>query len=127
MTISELKQYIYQQNKISFVLEQLGCTKIKYHPIKQYFTCCNADNGDNPNAVIVYQNERLNVTNYTRDLKKYDAFPTDVWVKKIMAQKYNVTSKNEKVIREKGREIFGPYAGYAQQFLFHYYRTTEAL
>ena len=75
MTISELKQYIYQQDKISFVLEQLGCTKIKYNPIKQYFTCCNADNGDNPNAVIVYQNERLNVTNYTRDLKKYDAFP----------------------------------------------------
>jgi len=60
-------------------------------------------------------------------LRKYDAFPTDVWVKKIMQQKYNVESKNEKNKREKGREIFGPYAGYAQQYLFHYYRTTGEL
>lgn len=114
MTISELKQYIYSQDKISFILEELGCTKIKYHPTKQYFTCCNADNGDNPNAVIVYCNDSLSVTNYTRDLTKYDSFPDIItlvkyyqkidfrkaikWLHKVLGLKYNSSSKSEETI-----------------------------
>ena len=36
MLITELKQYIYNNDKTSFVLEQLGCHNIKFHPMKNY-------------------------------------------------------------------------------------------
>lgn len=75
MTTSELKAYIYNNEKVSFILEKLGCHHIKYRPAKNYFTCANADNGDNPNAVLVYNNEYLKVVNFTRDLTKIDASP----------------------------------------------------
>lgn len=116
MTISELKQYIHRHDKIFFVLEQLGCTQIKYRPTKNYYTCCNADNGDNPNAVLVYNNEYLTVKNFTRDLKKYDAFPDIItlvkyykkmdfrkavkWLHKILNLKYSATMKNSQEIED---------------------------
>ena len=31
MTINELKEYIYEQNKIQDILEELGCHEIKYN------------------------------------------------------------------------------------------------
>ena len=74
MLITELKQYIFNNDKTSFVLEQLGCHDIKFHPIKNYTTASNPD-GDNKSAVLVYNNEYLTVQNFTRDLKSIDAFP----------------------------------------------------
>ena len=35
MLITELKQYIYNNDKTSFVLEQLGCHNIKFNPVKK--------------------------------------------------------------------------------------------
>ena len=75
MTIQELKQYILSKDKIVFILESLGCTSICFHYEKQYYSCCNADNGDNPTAVNVFKNEHLSVVNYTRDLKKISPYP----------------------------------------------------
>lgn len=71
MTISELKEYIYEHKKIEYVLEQIGCHSITYHPIKEYYSCSNY-NGDNKNAVNVKNNEYLNVTNWTRP-KEFDS------------------------------------------------------
>lgn len=45
--------------------------------------------------------------------RKYDCFPIDVWVKKILAKYYPDFS---------GKEYFGKYAGLAQQYLFYYER-----
>lgn len=45
--------------------------------------------------------------------RKYDCFPTDVWVKRIL-EKYYPSGTD-------GR-YFGEYAGIAQQYLFHYER-----
>lgn len=47
--------------------------------------------------------------------EKYDAFPVDVWMKRV-AQKYFPEQK------ELTGEIFGRHAGIAQQFLFYYAR-----
>lgn len=63
-TIS-LKKYIYENNKIEYILEEIGCNHIKYHPNKDYYSCSNY-NGDNQGAINVKNNEYLNVINYTR-------------------------------------------------------------
>jgi N-glycosylase/DNA lyase len=50
---------------------------------------------------------------------KYEAFPVDVWIARIM-QKYYAgqdPARYDKIARA-GREYFGRYAGYAQEYLF---------
>ena len=51
-----------------------------------------------------------------------EAFPTDVWVKKVMSQLYKV---DEKSAAKKGAELFGNDAGIAQQYLFYWMREGE--
>lgn len=65
MDILSLKQYIVENKKIEFVLESIGCHHIQYHPLKDYYSCANAT-GDNPTAINVFNNEYLNVRNWTR-------------------------------------------------------------
>jgi N-glycosylase/DNA lyase len=54
-----------------------------------------------------------------------DAFPVDVWVMRTLRQQYfrgrNVKAK--RLLRFAATH-FGPYAGYAQQYLFHHARVT---
>ena len=72
MTVIDLKKYIYENNKIEFILESLNCHHINYHESKDYYSCCNPD-GDKQNAVTVYNNEYLNCKNYTRNIDdKFD-------------------------------------------------------
>ena len=47
-------------------------------------------------------------------LHMLDAFPVDVWMKKAVAKHYGSTFNPS---------IFTPYAGIAQQYIFHYMRT----
>ncbi len=65
MTISELKEHIYNERKIEYVLEEIGCHSIVYHPNKDFYSCGNY-NGDNKGAINVKNNEYLGVTNWTR-------------------------------------------------------------
>lgn len=65
MTISELKEHIYNERKIEYVLEEIGCHSIVYHPNKDFYSCGNY-NGDNKGAINVKNNEYLSVTNWTR-------------------------------------------------------------
>jgi N-glycosylase/DNA lyase len=73
---------------------------------------------------------------------KYSAFPIDVWVARVLARYYphlfdpdlrekltavvlGKTGLSEAIydrIAERARSYFGEYAGYAQQYLFHYER-----
>ncbi len=53
-----------------------------------------------------------------------DAFPVDVWVEKALQQLYFPKRRvGAKRLRRFSETHFGPYAGYAQQYLFHYMRT----
>jgi len=45
---------------------------------------------------------------------RLDCFPMDVWMKRVM----------ENFFQGQDKGIFGPYAGVAQQYLFHYARTS---
>jgi N-glycosylase/DNA lyase len=51
--------------------------------------------------------------------RKYEAFPVDVWIARIMIRHYGATEKGGyEQISRKGREYFGSYAGYAQEYLY---------
>lgn len=53
-------------------------------------------------------------------LNKRNAFPIDVWIKRIMEELYfHRIAKNEE-ISELAIELFGEYGGYAQQYLFYF-------
>lgn len=55
------------------------------------------------------------------------AFPVDVWVNKALRQLYFPRRRRTpKQIEHFARTHFGPHAGYAQQYLFHYMRTQAA-
>lgn len=74
-------------------------------------------------------------------LEKLEAFPIDVWMKraatnlyashfdssfiKRVTRKTSVTPKEYGTISSFGREYFGRYAGYAQEYLFHLLRTQQ--
>ena len=54
------------------------------------------------------------------------AFPVDVWVERALRQLYFPKQRvGEKRLRHFAATHFGPHAGYAQQYLFHYMRTKE--
>lgn len=66
------------------------------------------------NCVLLFAYERL------------EAFPIDVWIERVLrdlyfAKKRKVTSQR---LRHFAATYFGPYAGYAQQYLFHHARLT---
>ena len=60
-------------------------------------------------------------------LNKLDAFPLDTWMIKILEKYYSkefqietktITEKQYEILHEKIVDYFGPYCGFAQQFLF---------
>lgn len=55
-------------------------------------------------------------------LKKRDAFPIDVWMKKVMNFLYGFEENDVKGMEAFAKEKFGEYAGIAQQYLFYYMR-----
>lgn len=55
------------------------------------------------------------------------AFPMDVWILKALRQLYFPKRKvTMKRLIKFSQTYFGPYAGYAQQYLFHYMRTKHS-
>jgi len=72
-------------------------------------------------------------------LDKLEAFPVDVWIKRIVSEYYSksfspefiekvskkksLTANEYLKISEFGRKYFGPYAGYAQEYLYHWKRS----
>jgi N-glycosylase/DNA lyase len=72
-------------------------------------------------------------------LRKTEAFPVDVWVKRVILKHYSdhfpkeavkkmqnhnsLTNSEYLKIGAFARDYFGVYAGYAQEYLFHYERT----
>jgi len=73
-------------------------------------------------------------------LEKLEAFPVDVWIKRVMIRHYanhfgkdfirkislkkSLTRADYEKLSHFGRKYFGVYAGYAQEYLFHFERIT---
>ena len=52
--------------------------------------------------------------------QRYEAFPVDVWIRRILEQHYPwlTEKKGYEHLRKQAQQYFGPYAGYAQEYLF---------
>ncbi len=61
-------------------------------------------------------------------LKRYDVFPVDVWIRRVMNELYIKEEDESKVSKELlqnlAREKYGNLAGIAQQYLFYYRRSS---
>lgn len=55
-------------------------------------------------------------------MQKHDAYPVDVWVKRVTEHFYIHEDVSMKAIQEFAREKFGDLAGFAQQYLFYFAR-----
>lgn len=53
-------------------------------------------------------------------LGRFSVFPVDVWIKRIITDVYGVEDKNIKTFVD---EKYGELSGYAQQYLYYYYRS----
>lgn len=71
MTVNELKKYIYEENKIEYILEQIGCHNIKLSKQKDYFSAAQPD-GDNLQGVNIRNNEYLNYRSFSRNVDYED-------------------------------------------------------
>ena len=58
--------------------------------------------------------------------EKYEAFPIDVWMERAMRYYFRHRKMTRKGLHDYARRHFGPYAGYAQQYLYHYVRNLRA-
>ncbi|MFH0334562.1 toprim domain-containing protein [Clostridium perfringens] len=68
METAELKEYIYDNEQIELILDELGCKYIKLRKTQggdEYFSCAFPD-GDNKNGIWVFNNEYLNVQSKSR-------------------------------------------------------------
>lgn len=106
-----LKEYIYENNKIKFVLEKLGMHTLD--ETDKYVSGAFPD-GDNPKGCLVYKSKYLNITSYTRTIKNENGFRPDIinlvmfiktlgvgesicWICDILGiNKYQNTKKKEK-------------------------------
>ena len=55
-----------------------------------------------------------------------DAFPIDVWIERVLRERYFPNEPDAPLgqLQAFAQTYFGPYGGYAQQYLFHHARTT---
>jgi N-glycosylase/DNA lyase len=54
--------------------------------------------------------------------EKYEAFPIDVWMERAMRYYFRHRKMTRALLHAYARQHFGAYAGYAQQYLYHYLR-----
>ena len=66
MNTQEIKEYIVDNDKIEYILEELGCHQVKLHG-GRYFSCAFPD-GDNAGAITVYT-DNIKVNSYTRNIE----------------------------------------------------------
>lgn len=67
MDIGYLKSYILENSLIPVILENLGCTHVRFNG--EYYKAQNKD-GNNRNAITVYCNDNISVIDYTRQLSE---------------------------------------------------------
>lgn len=51
--------------------------------------------------------------------------PIDVWIARVLRESYRKRRSSPAALREFAARYFGPYAGYAQQYLFHHARSMK--
>ena len=57
--------------------------------------------------------------------EKYEAFPIDVWIERAMRYYFRHKKMTRALLHDYAHHRYGAYAGYAQQFLYHYVRNAR--
>lgn len=111
----ELKEYIYENEKIEYILESLGCHNIKFNKDKNYYSAAQPD-GDNPQGVNIRNNKYLNYRSFSRNvnyednediislveyIKKYSFIESIKYLHSILGLEYKWTKKEQKKKEEK--------------------------
>jgi len=83
--------------------------KMNYHDAKEYLIQLPGVGNKIADCVLLFAYDRL------------EAFPVDVWIKRIMQKYYfkNKKTSNEKIVKF-AQDYFNGYAGYAQEYLFYW-------
>ncbi|MBR5535225.1 MAG: DNA-3-methyladenine glycosylase 2 family protein [Clostridia bacterium] len=55
-------------------------------------------------------------------LARFDLFPSDVWIKRVMCEQFGSSEASAKA---DGERLFGNVSGFAQQYLFYYRRNMD--
>lgn len=71
MTTVELKEYIFENDKIPFILETIGCSNVKFNKEKGYYYSTQPD-GDNPQGVNIKNNNYLPYRSFSRGIDYED-------------------------------------------------------
>lgn len=58
--------------------------------------------------------------------QRWEMFPIDVWIERVLRKPYRKRIKGPK-LQKWAMKYFGPNAGYAQQYLFHYARKSVSV
>ena len=111
MTVIELKKYIFENDKIPFILEEIGCHKIKYHDSSNTYSAAHKD-GDNPQGVVINNDTYLSYHSYSRNegfknkldllslIQQYEklTFPKTIrYLHKILGLHYEFNKEKEDV------------------------------
>lgn len=120
MAIGELKRYIFEENKIEYILEKLGCHNIRLSNNQDYY-CAAFPDGDNPNGVTIKNNEYLDFRSFSRNISYGDgkdiidlvqyitgkSFIDSVkYLHDVLGLKYNWTKKDKPKAKIDPLEIF---------------------
>lgn len=89
-------------------LKQAADPKVSYEEAYEYVTKFCGVGPKVANCVLLFS------------MGKYDSFPLDVWMKRVMEQLYG--QKSPKEMKTFAERTFGSYGGFAQQYLFYYMR-----
>ena len=93
----------------------------------EYLEKCNYDEAKKNICLIPGVGNKVADCILLFSLNKLEAFPLDTWMIKILEKYYSnefkietktITTKQYDILHEKIVNYFGPYCGYAQQFLF---------
>ena len=76
--------------------------------------------------MILSELQTKHIFTNTKSMSKYDAFPVDVWVKRVMEEFYlKDTNLSLPKMRTYSIDKFKDLGGYAQQYLFYYAREQD--
>jgi N-glycosylase/DNA lyase len=84
--------------------------RVSYDTVKQALLQCDGVGDKVADCVALF------------GFEKYEAFPIDVWMERAMRYYFRHRRMTRKRLHDYARRHFGPYAGYAQQYLYHYIR-----
>lgn len=124
MTAIELKEYIQTNNKIEYILKDLGCTKIVFHPETSdhsaTFSACQPD-GNNDGGVIIKVCSNLNYYSYSRhihiedgkdifnliqDVKKIKFSEAIKYTHKLLGLEYKYSPKKKEPEKPKANPLY---------------------